>query len=66
MSKEEAFKELTAITVLLWELVDRQAKDEGIWFLAETVTEAYLQQELRKLHDVVERQAVAFGKAMDK
>lgn len=35
-------------------LVDRQATDEGLWFVAETVTEAYLQQELRRLHATIE------------
>lgn len=36
------------------ELVNRQAEDDGLWFQAHTATEAYLQQELRKLHAVVE------------
>lgn len=35
-------------------LVDRQAEDEGLWFFARTASEAYLQQELRKLHSVIE------------
>lgn len=34
--------------------VDEQAEDEGLWFDAETAPEAYLQQELRKLHQAVE------------
>lgn len=38
----------------LLELVDRQAEDEGLWFVAETAPEAYLQQELRRLHAAVE------------
>ena len=38
----------------LEELVDKQAEDEGLWFIANTATEAYLQQELRKLHAAVE------------
>ena len=37
------------------ELVDEQGKDEGLWFIAESVTEALLQQELRKLHAAVEK-----------
>ena len=37
----------------LWRLVDRQAKDEGLWFRATTATEAYMQQELRKLHHCI-------------
>lgn len=35
-------------------LVQRQAEDEGLWFEATTAPEAYLQQELRKLHAAVE------------
>ena len=34
--------------------VDAQAEDEGLWFVAETAAEAYLQQELRKLHAQIE------------
>ncbi len=36
-------------------LVDEQAEDEGLWFEAATAPEAYLQQELRRLHEAVER-----------
>lgn len=39
------------------ELVDRQAEDEGLWFKARTLPEAYLQQELRKLHAAIENKA---------
>ena len=35
-------------------LVDKQAKDDGLWFRAQTAPEAYLQQELRKLHAAIE------------
>jgi len=38
----------------LCSIVDRQAEDEGLWFEAETAPEAYLQQELRKLHGAIE------------
>jgi hypothetical protein len=38
----------------LKELVDEQAKDAGLWFVARYASEAYLQQELRKLHAAVE------------
>jgi hypothetical protein len=37
------------------QLVLEQAKDEGLWFIAETAPEAYLQQELRRLHEAIER-----------
>jgi hypothetical protein len=36
-------------------LVRTQAEDEGLWFDAQTAPEAYLQQELRRLHAAVER-----------
>jgi len=35
-------------------MVDKQAEDEGIWFNAETAPEAYIQQEFRKLHGLIE------------
>lgn len=35
-------------------LVSEQADDPGLWFVAETAAEAYLQQELRRLHAAVE------------
>jgi len=35
-------------------LVNKQAEDEGLWFIAETAPEAYLQKELRKLHVAIE------------
>jgi len=36
------------------QVVDEQAEDEGLWFRAQTAAEAYLQQELRRLHAAVE------------
>lgn len=38
----------------LRKLVNSQANDHGLWFEARTAPESYLQQELRKLHAVVE------------
>lgn len=35
-------------------VVDEQAEDEGLWFVAESITEAYLQQALRRLHAAVD------------
>ena len=35
-------------------LVDEQAEDPGLWFMAEQFREAHLQQELRRLHAVIE------------
>lgn len=37
-------------------LIDQQAMDEGLWFVAPTASEAYLQQALRKLHVKIEGQ----------
>lgn len=39
------------------ELVARQAEDAGLWFVAETAPEAYLQKALRALHTVIESEA---------
>ena len=36
------------------DVVDEQVEDGGVWFTAQTAAEAYLQQELRKLHAAVE------------
>jgi len=41
------------IEFMRW-LVNKQAEDEGLWFKAKTAPEAYLQQELRKLHHAIE------------
>ena len=46
---------LRALLAELRDLVDDQANDEGLWFLAATAPEAYLQQELRALHALCER-----------
>ena len=35
-------------------LIDTQAEDDGLWFVAKTAPEAYLQQELRRLTRTVE------------
>lgn len=35
-------------------LVGEQAKDEALWCEADSVVEAYVQQELRHLHAVIE------------
>ena len=38
----------------LRQMVAQQAEDDGLWFNAATAPEAYLQQELRKLHAAIE------------
>ena len=35
-------------------LAASQAEDDGLWFVAHTAPEAYLQQELRRLHAALE------------
>jgi hypothetical protein len=35
-------------------LCAEQAEEPGIWFVAERITEGYLQQELRRLHAAIE------------
>ena len=42
-------------------LVDSQAEDDGLWFVAQTAPEAYLQQELRKLHAAIEQDKLYQG-----
>ncbi len=39
---------------LIKRLVNEQAEDEGLWFVAETAPEAYLQEKLRELHRLIE------------
>ena len=41
-------------TQALRALIDTQANDDGLWFQAQSVSEAYVQQELRKLHTACE------------
>ncbi len=51
-------EELEAKLNCIQSLVDEQAQDEGLWAVpalgTQRIAEAYLQQELRKLHAVVE------------
>lgn len=44
---------MTAIERLR-DLVNRQAEDEGLWFLDPLCSEAYLQAALRELHEAAE------------
>ena len=47
-------------------LVVKQEVDDGLWFYPETAPEAYLQQELRKLHDLIKREGVDDSNPADK
>lgn len=40
----------------IMEVVAEQAKDEGLWFVAETAPEGYLQHALRRLHAALEKE----------
>jgi len=40
----------------LHELVEKQAEDEGLWFIARTAAEGYLQSQLRALHAEIEKE----------
>lgn len=40
------------------DVVNEQAEDDGLWFIAEYVSEQYLQDALRRLHRAVEGQAL--------
>lgn len=54
---DEGIQELALLIVKeteLRQIVDEQAEDEGLWFIARTAPEAYLQYELRRLHTAVE------------
>lgn len=44
----------------LQEMSARMAEDNGLWFVAETAAEAYLQQELRKLCAAIEGESIRF------
>ena len=47
--------ELEAEQLYRQKFVDLQAEDEGLWFIAETATEAYLQRALRGCHQMIEQ-----------
>ncbi len=42
-------------------LVDEQAEDGALWCVADSIVEAYIQQELRRLHDAAEALARLLG-----
>ena len=43
----------------LRKFIDLQAEDEGLWFVAETASEAYVQRGLRGCHQYIEEQLAA-------
>lgn len=46
-------------------IVNAQAEDELLWFVAETMPEAYLQQELRRLHAAIENRPAVSGEGRE-
>lgn len=57
--EREGYRQAEADRERIKRAVSAQAEDPGLWFIAETAPEAYLQQELRRLHAVIEGDAVA-------
>ena len=55
VGREAAEAKLTRLT----KLAAMQAEDEGLWFIAKTAPEGYLQQELRALHSAIEEMGEA-------
>ncbi len=53
LHREAAFERMKELRRMCAEM----AEDGGLWFQAETSAEAYLQQELRKLCEMIERTA---------
>ena len=51
---EKENERLTAENTRIRALVDEQAEDDGLWFVAQYAPEAYLQKALRRLHEVIE------------
>ncbi len=66
MKPRPEIQKLNDAAMEMFLIVKRQAEDDGLWFMARTAPEAYLQQELRRLHDAVEEMAGAVRAAMPK
>lgn len=45
--------------------VDKQAEDEGLWFIAETIAEDYVMRGLRELHTQVEKSLTEVLKSIE-
>ena len=54
LALERALREARDVLKGIQMLVDTQAEDERIWFVAENAAEGYLQAQLRKLHTAIE------------
>lgn len=53
-TSDEALSALRAVVNELRAVVNEQAEEEGLWLHTERIEEAFLQQELRRLHAAVE------------
>jgi DNA repair exonuclease SbcCD ATPase subunit len=51
---EDQLAEAKAEIEKLQEIVNKQAEDPGLWFMAQYASEAYLQAALRELHAQIE------------
>jgi len=52
---EKRIHELEQKLAAIQSLVNAQAEDETLWFVATHITEAVLQEALRELHSVIEQ-----------
>jgi hypothetical protein len=64
-SQTEAACAVRVPVIEILETVLEQAEDEGLWFNAKYASEAYLQQELRRLHAVIERAYAELSKTQE-
>jgi hypothetical protein len=53
---EQRVADLTEALRRIRGVVDAQAEDDGLWFVADSIVEAYFQQELRSLHATIENE----------
>lgn len=52
--RDDQIESLESDIAVLRDVVNEQADDEGLWFIAQTASEAYVQAALRRLHEVIE------------
>jgi hypothetical protein len=62
----DEIERLRAALELCSSIVEAQAKDEGLWFIAQTMPEAYLQKALRLLHATIEGKSMIARTALEK
>ena len=56
VSYKKEIKEKEKLIQELKQTASQQAEDEGLWFNSTTAPEAYVQQELRRLHAIIEKE----------